>query len=71
MLVNVCLDDIFFLITEYFVTKFGMVMWHHEPESQAEFFFYLVCHCQSQGHSEDLYDQNMTLSSIFSELLIP
>ena len=37
-----------------------------------------VCVCgegggylQGQGHSKGSYDQNMTLSAIFSELLIP
>ena len=35
MSVDVCLDDIFW-ITEHFVTKFGMVMQHHEPECHAE-----------------------------------
>ena len=32
MSVNVCFDDIFY-ITEHVVTKFGMVMQHHEPEA--------------------------------------
>ena len=49
MLVNVCLGDIF-LITEHFVTKFGMVMQHHEPDCHAEDFFFN--HLQGQGHSE-------------------
>ena len=61
MSVNVCLDDIFW-ITEHFVTKFGIVMQHHEPE------FYCCCYLQGQGHGKGLYDQNMTLSTIFSEL---
>ena len=33
--VNVCPDDIV-CITEHFVTKFGNVMQHHEPECQVE-----------------------------------
>ena len=70
MSVNVCLDDIF-LITEHFVTKFGMVMQHYEPECHAEIFCYCCCYLQGQGHSEGSYDQNTTLSTIFSELLIP
>ena len=35
MLVNVCPDDIFW-ITEHFVTNFGMVMQHYEPDCHAE-----------------------------------
>ena len=35
MLVNVCLDDIFWT-REHFVTKLGMVMQHHDPECHAE-----------------------------------
>ena len=37
MSVNVCPNDIFW-ITEHFVTKFGMVMQHHEPERRAVIF---------------------------------
>ena len=37
MSVNVCPDDTFW-ITKHFVTKFGMVMQHHEPESCRYFF---------------------------------
>ena len=37
MSVNVCRDDIF-RITEHFVTKFGMVMQHHEPECHVDNF---------------------------------
>ena len=33
--------------------------------------FVCCCYLQGQGHSKGLYDQNMTLSIIFSELLIP
>ena len=36
MSVNVCLDDIFW-VTEHFVTKFGMMVHHHEPECHVEF----------------------------------
>ena len=61
-------NDIFW-ITEHFVTKFGMLMQHHELECHAEFC--CCCYLQGQGHSEGFYDQNMTLSTIFSELLIP
>ena len=41
MWVNVCPDDIFW-ITEHFVTKFGMVMQHHEPECHAGKKFLLL-----------------------------
>ena len=43
-------------------------MQHHKTESHAEKIFHCV---QSQGHGEGLYNQNMILSAIFSELLIP
>ena len=65
MSVNICPDDIFW-IAEHFVTKFGMVMQHHEPESHADFFFFSYLH--SRDHNEGSYDQIMTLSTIFSEL---
>ena len=54
MSVNVYLDDILG-ITEHFVTKFGMMMQHHEPECHAEFFL-CVCCLQGQGHSEGSHD---------------
>ena len=41
MSVNVCLDDIFW-ITEHFVTKFGMVMQHYEPESRGKMWLLLL-----------------------------
>ena len=42
------LDDIFW-ITEHFVTKFGMVMQHHEPECHVEnFFLFLSSRSRSQ-----------------------
>ena len=69
MSVNVCLD--IFRITEHFVTKFGMVMQHLEPECHAEKKFCGCCYLQGQGHSEGSYDENITLSTIFSKLFIP
>ena len=46
-------------------TKPGMGMQHHMPECHALMFF----HCaQCQGDSEDLYNQNMTISVISSKL---
>ena len=43
MSVNVCPDNIF-RITEHFVTKFWMVMQHHEPECHAgNFILFLLC----------------------------
>ena len=66
---NVCLDDIFW-ITEHFVTKFGIVMQHHEPECLVDFCF-CFCYLQGQCHNKSSYGQNTTVSTIFSELLIP
>ena len=43
-----------------------MVMHHHEPVCLDKKLFH-----QGQGHSEDLYDQNMISSNTSSELLIP
>ena len=57
IVVNVCLDDILWT-TEHFVTKPGMVMQRHKPECHAQ----KLVHClQCQGHSEGLYNQNMTI----------
>ena len=66
--VNVHLDNIS-STAEPFVTKFGMVMMmhHHGPECHAK---RLVCCFQGQGHSKGSYDQNMTVSTVSSELLI-
>ena len=61
--VNECLSGWYFV-----------VMQHHEPEYHVEICCCCYCYLQlvqGQGHSEGLYDQNMTLSTIFSELLIP
>ena len=43
-----------------------MVVYYHELEFHAE---KLVCCFQDQGHSMGLYYQNMTVSTISSELL--
>ena len=64
---------------EHFVTKFDMVMQHQELECHAGIVCVCVfvcvcvsvCYFQSQVHSEGLHEQNMALSTIFSELLIP
>ena len=64
MTVNVCLDHIFW-ITEHFVTKFGMVIQHHEAESCGHFVVVTIFKVKGS------YSQNMTLSVILSELLIP
>ena len=66
MSVNVCPDDIFW-ITEYFVTKLDVVTWYHEPECDVE---KSVCYLRGEGYNESSYDQNMTLYTISSELLI-
>ena len=68
ILVNVCPDDIF-RTTEHFVTNLGMVMQHREPECHAE--RKKNCYLQGQSHSKGSCDQNMTLSTISSELSIP
>ena len=66
MLVNVCLDDSF-CTTEHFVTKPGIVIQHHKQEHHAE----KLVHCfQCQGHSEDLYDQNIIIFLVSSKLLV-
>ena len=44
-----------------------MVMQYYKPEYFAE----KLVHCvQCGGHSEDLYNQNMTISVVFSEVLV-
>ena len=68
MSVNVCPDDMFWT-TEHFFTKLGTVMQYHEPDCYAE--NKIVCPLQGQGHSKGSYDQDMGLSTISSELLIP
>ena len=64
---NVCLDDIFLCVqscplsiswtTQLFFTKFGIVVYYHEAMCHVA----KLVHClQCQGHSEGLYNQNMT-----------
>ena len=65
MSVNVCPDDIFWII-EDFVTKFGMVMQHHQPVS-CKICFVVVAIFKVKVTAR-AYDGSMTLSSIFSEL---
>ena len=51
----------------FFFTKPGRVMQHPKPECHAE----KLVHCvQCQGHSEGLYNQNVTISVVSSELLV-
>ena len=64
--VNVCPDDIFWTI-KHFVFKLGIVIHHYESECHAKRF---ICYFQGQGHSKSSYDQNMTISTVSSELLI-
>ena len=66
MLVNVCLDDIFWT-TEQFVTKPGMLMQYYKLKYHAEKLVYCV---QCQGHNKGLYNQNMTISVVSSKLLV-
>ena len=56
-----------FQITKHFVTKLGIVMHHHKLECHTKRF---VCYFQGQGQNKGLYDQNMTVSTISSKLLI-
>ena len=63
MLVNVCLDDIFWTV-EHFVTKFGIVMQCHKPKLSYRLFFFFYS-LQGQGHSKGSCDQNMTFYYIF------
>ena len=44
-----------------------MVACYHEAKCHAE---NLVQYLQCQGHSEGLYNQNMTISTISSKLLV-
>jgi len=50
-----------------FVTRLGMVMHHHELEFNTKQF---LCYVQGQGHSEGLYDPNVPISTISSELVV-
>ena len=59
--------DAVFWNAEPYTTKLGTLMHHHEPNSLSKI---LVCCLQGQGHSEGLYYQNITLTTISSELLI-
>ena len=56
MSMNVCPDNIF-RMAEPFTTKLDMVMHHYEPDRLPK---RLVCLLQGQGHSEGLYNKNMT-----------
>ena len=64
MLVNVCPDDVF-RTTKHFVTKLGIVMRHHEPECMQKDWFAIV-----KVTARAYADQNMTVSTTSSELLI-
>ena len=78
MSVNVCPDDISVCpimsvqhllnhSTFFFLTKLGIVVYHHEAMCHAEkFVHYLQC----QGHSEGLFNQNVTIFTISSKLLV-
>ena len=56
-----------FGLLHIFVTKLGMVMQYYELVCHADFFFHYL---QGQSYSEGTHDQNMTVYSISSELLI-
>ena len=61
-----CPDDIFW-IAQPRLTKVCMVVNYHESECHAQ---KPVRYFQGQVHSEGLYDQNMTVSTISSRLLV-
>ena len=75
--VSVCPDNIFETakplkkssLSDLYIyfTKLGVVMHYHEPECHAK---RLICYIQGQAGSKGSYDQNMTVPTIFSELLI-
>ena len=75
MTVNVCPDDIFSVsgsvspepLNHFFLTELGIVVYHHESVCLVE---KLVHYLQCQGHSKGLYNQNMTIFTISSKLLI-
>ena len=54
------------LLNLYF-TKFCMVVYYHEAMCHAE---KMVHYFQCQGHSKGLYNQNLTIFTISSKLLI-
>ena len=58
-------DDIFWT-AQPFITKLSMVV-HHWLECHMK---EMGCYRQGQGHSEGLYNQNMTVSTISSKLMI-
>ena len=51
----------------FFFTKFGIVLYCHEMIFHAEKF---VHYFQCQGHREGLYNQNLTIFTISSKLLV-
>ena len=51
----------------FFLTKLGVMVYYHEVMCHAEKLgHYLQC----QGHSEDLHNQNMTVFTISSKMLV-
>ena len=65
MLMNVCPDDILW-IAEPFTTKLGSMINHNEPNC----FKIIGLLLSGQGHSEGVYNQNMTISFVSSKLLV-
>ena len=49
------------------LTILGIVVCYHEVECLAE---KMIHYPQYQGHSEGLYNQNMTISTVSSKLLV-
>ena len=70
MLVNVCLDDIFWT-ADHFATKLGLIVHYHKQGCLIKTLDYCV---QDQGHSECSKCQWMFVQMIFSEsqnILLP
>ena len=62
-----CLSRWYLLNRQAFLTKRGIVMHHYELECRAK---RIVGYFQCEGYSKGSFDQNMTISTIFSKLLI-
>ena len=54
-------------LKNFFFTKLGMVVYYHEVMCHIEKLLHYV---QGQGHSEGLCNQNMTIFTISSKLLV-
>ena len=64
MSMNVCRDDVFW-VTEHFVTKFSMVVQHHEPECHAEFLLLLWLSSRSRSQRGFIWSKYDSFQFIF------